>query len=117
MNRAPVSSARLAFGRFLVLPHRREVLVDGLPLRLGGRAYDVLMTLIEAHGAVVSKDTLMARVWPERAVEENALEAQISTVARGIRSGPRADPDGLWTRLPVHRRDPRVTGERRWTHR
>ena len=32
------------------------------PLKLGGRAYDVLMMLIEAHGAVVSKDALMAQV-------------------------------------------------------
>ena len=45
---------------------------------LGGRAFDVLMALIEAHGSVVSKDALMARVWPNQVVEENNLEVQIS---------------------------------------
>ena len=70
----------LAFGRFQVLPHRRELLADGESLKLGGRAYDVLMTLIEARGAVVSRNALMARVWPGRAVEENALQAQISAL-------------------------------------
>ncbi len=45
MEPAPKSAASLAFGRFLVLPHRRELLADGQPLKLGGRAYDVLMTL------------------------------------------------------------------------
>jgi hypothetical protein len=32
--------------------------------QLGGRAFDVLMALIEARGAVVSKGAPMARVWP-----------------------------------------------------
>ena len=72
--------ADVAFGRFRVLPHRRELLVDGQPLKLGGRAYDVLMALIEARGTVVSKDELMTRVWPDRVVEENALQVQISAL-------------------------------------
>jgi len=68
----------LAFGRFRLLPHRRELLADGQPVKLGGRAFDVLMALVEARGAVLSKDALMARVWPGRIVEENALQSQIS---------------------------------------
>jgi predicted ATPase/DNA-binding winged helix-turn-helix (wHTH) protein len=48
--------------------------------RLGGRAFDVLVALIEARGAVVGKDALMARVWPDRIVEENNLQAQISAL-------------------------------------
>jgi DNA-binding winged helix-turn-helix (wHTH) protein len=73
-------SASIAFGRYQVLPHRRELLADGQSVRLGGRAYDVLVTLIEAYGAVVSKDALMASVWPDRMVEEKALQAQISAL-------------------------------------
>jgi predicted ATPase/DNA-binding winged helix-turn-helix (wHTH) protein len=69
--------ASLAFGRFRVSPHRRELLSDGRPAKLGGRAFDVLMALIEARGAIVSKDALMTRVWPDRVVEENNLQAQI----------------------------------------
>ncbi|HYZ22331.1 MAG TPA: winged helix-turn-helix domain-containing protein, partial [Rhodopila sp.] len=61
-----------------MLPHRRELLADGQPIKLGGRAFDVLMALIEARGAVLSKDALMARVWPDRVVEENNLQTQIS---------------------------------------
>ena len=80
MDPADPPSASLAFGRFQVLPYRRELLADGQPLKLGGRAFDVLLALIEAHGGVVSKDALMARVWPDRVVEENALQAQISAL-------------------------------------
>ena len=54
----PVSEAPASFefGRFRILPQRREVLADGRPMELGGRAFDVLVALIEADGAVVSKD-------------------------------------------------------------
>jgi predicted ATPase/DNA-binding winged helix-turn-helix (wHTH) protein len=76
--------AAIEFGRFRVLPHRRELLAEGRPLELGGRAFDVLMVLIEASGAVVSKDVLMNRVWPDRIVEENSLQAQISALRRAF---------------------------------
>jgi predicted ATPase/DNA-binding winged helix-turn-helix (wHTH) protein len=80
MDPASEPTVSVAFGRFRVLPHRRELLADGRPIGLGGRAFDVLMALIEARGAVVGKDALMARVWPDRIVEENNLQAQISAL-------------------------------------
>jgi hypothetical protein len=46
----------ITFGRFQVLPHRRELLADGRPIKLGDRAFDVLMALIETRGAVIDKD-------------------------------------------------------------
>ena len=45
-------------------------------------AFDVLTALTDASGAVVRKDALMNRVWPDRIVEENSLQAQISTLRR-----------------------------------
>ena len=83
MDPAPVLAA-IEFGRFRILPHRRELLASGQPPELGGRAFDVLMALIEATGAVVSKDALMDRVWPDRIVAENSLQAQISALRRAF---------------------------------
>src|ERR1700739_4702825 len=80
MDAASEESAGIAFGRFLLLPHRLELLADGRPVKLGGRAFDVLMALIEARGAVLSKNALMARLWPDRIVEENNLQWQISAL-------------------------------------
>src|SRR5438477_12105502 len=80
MDATSETAAAVAFGRFLALPHRRELLADGQPVTLGGRAFDVLLALIEARGAVVSKDALMTRVWPDRIVEENNLQWQISAL-------------------------------------
>src|SRR6516225_10204932 len=77
MEPVPQAPASVEFGRFRILPHRREVLVDGWPIELGGRAFDVLLTLIEANGAVVDKDELVSRVWPGRIIEEGNLRAQI----------------------------------------
>src|SRR5271170_1270708 len=89
MDLASEPAADIAFGRFQVLPHRREVLADGRPIKLGGRAFDVLMALIEGCGAVVSKDALMARVWPGQIIDENSLAAQIATL-RAAFGGERA---------------------------
>src|SRR4029077_4208740 len=80
MHAASEAPTGIAFGRFLLLPDRHELLADGQPVKLGGRAFDVLMALIETHGAVVSKNALMARVWPDRIVEENNLQWQISAL-------------------------------------
>ena len=84
MDPAPPPWARLAFGRFQVLPHRRELLADGHLVKLGGRAFDLLMALIETGGDVVTRHTLMTRVWPGRAVEENALQVQISALRAAL---------------------------------
>jgi DNA-binding winged helix-turn-helix (wHTH) protein len=84
MEPIPPTSTAIEFGRFRILPHRRELLVEGRPLELGQRAFDVLIVLIEASGVVVSKDTLMEQVWPDRIVDENALQAQISALRRAF---------------------------------
>ena len=84
MDRIFEASESLTFGRFSVSPHRRELLEHGQPVKLGGRAFDVLMALIEARGAVISKDVLMARVWPGRIVEENNLQSQIVALRRAF---------------------------------
>jgi predicted ATPase/DNA-binding winged helix-turn-helix (wHTH) protein len=84
MNRLPEAPASFEFGRFRILPQRREVLADGRPMELGGRAFDVLVALIQANGAVVSKDELMRRVWPGRIVEDNNLHAQIKALRKAF---------------------------------
>src|SRR5215470_12893281 len=78
------ASASIEFGRYTVKPRRRELLADGQPIKLGGRAFDLLMALIEASGAVVGKDVLLDRVWPNRIVEENRLQNQVSALRRAF---------------------------------
>jgi DNA-binding winged helix-turn-helix (wHTH) protein len=56
MDPASRTPSSVAFGRFRVLPHRRELVADGRPVRLGGRAFDVLIALLEGRGSVVSRE-------------------------------------------------------------
>src|SRR6266478_6779903 len=84
MLHASDASAIVEFGRFTVELRRRQLLADGQPIKLGGRAFDLLMALIEASGKVVSKNTLIDRVWPGRIVEENRLQNQISALRRAF---------------------------------
>jgi DNA-binding winged helix-turn-helix (wHTH) protein len=72
----------LSFGRFQVLPHRREFLVDGVPVAFGSRAFEVLMVLIEAGGELVAKDEILSRVWPGMVVEEHSLQFHISVLRK-----------------------------------
>src|SRR6202041_3156504 len=76
--------ASVEFGRFRVLPYRREMIADGKPIKLGGRAFDILMALIEARGAVLAKDALMRRVWSGRVVEENNLQSHITALRAAL---------------------------------
>jgi TolB-like protein/DNA-binding winged helix-turn-helix (wHTH) protein/Flp pilus assembly protein TadD len=74
----------IEFGRFQLLPHRRELRADGVAVELGSRAFDVLMVLTEARGALVTKDEILSRVWPDTVVEENNLVVQISALRKAL---------------------------------
>jgi DNA-binding winged helix-turn-helix (wHTH) protein/predicted ATPase len=76
--------AIIEFGHFSILPHRRQLLAEGRPIRLGGRAFDLLMALIEAPGAVLGKDELLSRIWPGRVVEENRLQSEIWALRKAL---------------------------------
>jgi DNA-binding winged helix-turn-helix (wHTH) protein len=76
--------AIIEFGHFSILPHRRQLLAEGRPIRLGGRAFDLLMALLEAPGAVVGKDELLRRIWPGRIVEKNRLASEIAALRKAL---------------------------------
>jgi predicted ATPase/DNA-binding winged helix-turn-helix (wHTH) protein len=63
---------------------RRELRADGIPVAIGGRAFEIIEALIEAAGEVVTKDELMGRVWHGAIVEENTLQVHISAVRKAL---------------------------------
>jgi TolB-like protein/DNA-binding winged helix-turn-helix (wHTH) protein/Flp pilus assembly protein TadD len=84
MKLADEAMGAVEFGRFQLLPRRRELRADGVAVELGSRAFDVLMVLTEARGALVTKDEILSRVWPDTVVEENNLVVQISTLRKAL---------------------------------
>jgi DNA-binding winged helix-turn-helix (wHTH) protein len=84
MRLTDAARGAVEFGRFRLLPHGRELRADGVAVELGSRAFDILMVLTEARGALVTKDEIMARVWPDTVVEENNLVVQISALRKAL---------------------------------
>ncbi len=81
------SEAVLQFGPYAFHLGQRLVLEGDRPLRLGGRALDVLQVLVEHAGSVVSKEALIAQVWPKSVVEEINLRVHIASLRRALGGG------------------------------
>jgi DNA-binding winged helix-turn-helix (wHTH) protein len=74
--------AVIRFRRFCVQPRTRQLLANGQPVELGSRAFDILMVLIKACGALVTKRELLDQVWPDTVVEEGNLQVQVSALRK-----------------------------------
>jgi predicted ATPase/DNA-binding winged helix-turn-helix (wHTH) protein len=73
-----------AFGPFRLLSAQRLLLEGDEPVRLGSRALEILIALVERSGELVSKDELVARVWPNIFVEESNLKVQVAGLRRAL---------------------------------
>jgi predicted ATPase/DNA-binding winged helix-turn-helix (wHTH) protein len=63
---------------------RRELRSSGVPVSMGSRAFAIFSVLVQSAGKLVTKEELMARVWPGVIVEENTLEVHISAVRKAL---------------------------------
>ena len=75
------------FGSFRLIPAQRILLEDEKPLRLGSRAFDILVTLVESAGATIGKDQLIARTWPDTVVDEGALRVHVAALRKALGDG------------------------------
>jgi predicted ATPase/DNA-binding winged helix-turn-helix (wHTH) protein len=75
------------FGSFRLVPAQRTLLDDGKPLRLGSRALDILITLVERTGETISKEELIARAWPDTVVEEASLRVHVAALRKALGGG------------------------------
>jgi predicted ATPase/DNA-binding winged helix-turn-helix (wHTH) protein len=63
---------------------RRELRAQGVPVSLGGRAFEIIEALVQSAGELVTKDDLMGRVWPGAIIEENTLQVHISAIRKTL---------------------------------
>jgi predicted ATPase/DNA-binding winged helix-turn-helix (wHTH) protein len=84
---APSGELAILFGPFRLVAAQRLLLEGDKPMRLGSRAFDILIALVERAGEVVGKDELIARVWPATYVEEANLKIQVSALRRALGDG------------------------------
>ena len=82
-----LSDQAVHFGPYRIHPRQRLVLEAGRPLRLGRRAVDILLILLEQAGNVVSKQELIARVWPRSVVEDGNLRVHMAALRKALGDG------------------------------
>ena len=82
-----VDNAVFTFGPFRLNPAERLLLENGKPLRLGSRALEILIMLVERAGETVLKDQLIGRVWPDTVVEEGALRVHVAALRKALGHG------------------------------
>src|SRR5690242_12676600 len=83
----PVDEEAFAFGSFRLIPAQRMLLDDGKPLRLGSRALDILIALVERAGETIPRDQLIARTWPDTVVDEGALRVHVAALRKALGDG------------------------------
>ncbi len=75
------------FGPFALIPAQRVLLEHGKPLRLGSRAMDILIALVEHCGETIDKTDLIARIWRDTTVEEGALRVHVAALRKALGDG------------------------------
>jgi DNA-binding winged helix-turn-helix (wHTH) protein len=84
---APAAPTEISFGPFRLLPTQFLLLEGDKAVPLGSRALEILTMLLERPGELVSKQELMARVWPNVFVEPANLTVHMSALRRTLRDG------------------------------
>src|SRR5467141_5139105 len=83
-ERVLLSSGRyVRFGPFRIDQQRQEVTRDGARLKLQGKVYQVLLTLLEKPGEVVTREELRFRLWP--AGTHVNYDANVNTTVNKLR--------------------------------
>lgn len=78
------------FGAFRLLRQARQLFLGPAPVRLGGRALELLLVLVERAGEVVSRAELERTIWPDSVVEDSCLRVHIGALRKALGDGPGA---------------------------
>jgi len=71
-------------GQWQIRLGRRELLASGVPVPIGARAFEIMEVLVRSANELVTKETLMDRIWPGAMVGENTLQVHISAIRKAL---------------------------------
>jgi DNA-binding winged helix-turn-helix (wHTH) protein len=74
-------------GRLVIGAGGKKLVPGRLPARSQQRPVGILIALLERRGELVSKQDLMARVWPKVFVDPSNLTINMSALRRALRDG------------------------------
>jgi predicted ATPase/DNA-binding winged helix-turn-helix (wHTH) protein len=81
------AGSAISFGAFQLFPAERMLRRGDHVVRLGGRAFDILATLADRPGELVSSRELMDKVWPDVFVGEASLRFHIAQLRKALDGG------------------------------
>jgi len=84
---ADAATSEILFGPFRLLPAQFLLLEGEKPVPLKSRAMLILIVLLERPGELITRQELMARVWPNVFVEPANLPVHISALRRALHDG------------------------------
>jgi DNA-binding winged helix-turn-helix (wHTH) protein len=73
-----------SFDEFELDAAKRLLLKNDKPVPLNPKAFDLLLTLVENHGVVLSKNELLDKVWENQFVEENNLTVHVAALRKAL---------------------------------
>ena len=76
------------FGCFQLDPSEHQLLRDGQTVALTPKTFDLLVFLVSHQGRLVTKDQILAAVWPESFVEEGNLAVSVSALRKALGERP-----------------------------
>lgn len=79
--------APISFGSFRLDRAQRLLLQDGEPVRIGSRALDLLIALIDRAGEIVSRHELLELVWRNVVVDEAGVRVHMASLRRALGDG------------------------------
>src|SRR5258708_14164331 len=86
--RGPVCQDVICFGPFRLSTAERLLEKNGVRVRLGSRALDILIALLERPAEVVSRKELIAKVWPDLVIDEGSLRFHVLALRKALWQAP-----------------------------
>jgi DNA-binding winged helix-turn-helix (wHTH) protein len=78
----PADEPVFLFGPFELYPARRLLVKDGVTVKIGGRAFDLLIILAENTGRIAANQELIARVWGKLIVVDTNIRVHVASLRR-----------------------------------
>ena len=72
------------FAEFELDTAKRLLFKSGEIVPLNSKTFDLLETLIESRGRVLSREELLTKIWPDQFVEESNLTVHVSTLRKTL---------------------------------
>ncbi|HEY4175826.1 MAG TPA: winged helix-turn-helix domain-containing protein [Kofleriaceae bacterium] len=81
------SSDAFVFAEFTLLPREHAIYEGDRLLKIGGRAFAVLLALLEDAGTFITAQELIKKVWRDVAVDEVNLRVHIASLRKALHDG------------------------------